>query len=454
MVNTQLNPRSIFMALQFKRYPRSLRTTFVPQEGEPVYDLTEKRLYVGDGETTGGVGVSGSDDFTIKTIVADMLSSGVQQNIRFTPNVETGKIDTVVLSPLSADFSPTLSGNLNLNGRAILGDGNILINGYISSAAYVGSVFADDSTVMIDANTGTHYGEFNGTLYGEFSGSLKSPLNVNNHGIVGFGHINLAGTQSVFSSETPSAKVLSVAKHTSSVNAGANLHLRRSRGTSVNPVEVQTGDIISSTISEAFDGSGYTQSSMILSRANGAISPGVVPGSLEFYTADPIGFLNRRMTIDSNGRLFINGQTTVTINESIPAMVSIRQFHGEQDSNNFVFVRGRGTATSPLPVQVGDDVADITFAAFDGTNTVGIGGISSIVAGLPVNGNIPSRLSFSINTGANILEVLTIRENSVIEYRCPTLLPAQMPSTNPSVYMSVIINGKQYAIPAVEITNT
>ena len=441
------------MALQFKRFPRPIRTSITPQEGEPVYDLTEKRLYVGDGETVGGIGVSGSDDFTIKSIVADMLSNGSQQNIRFTPNTETGKIDTVVLSPLSADFTPTLSGNLNLNGRAILGDGNILINGYISSAAYVGSVFADDSTVMIDSNTGTHYGEFSGTLYGEFSGSLKNPLNVNNHSIVGFGHINLSGTQSVFSSETPSARVLSVAKHTS-VNAGANLHLRRSRGTAVAPVEVQNGDIISSTVAEAYDGTGYSQSSLILSRAAGSISPGVVPGTLEFYTADAIGFLNRRMMIDANGRLFINGQTTVTINESMPAMVSIRQFHSEQDSNNFVFVRGRGTSTTPLPVQVGDDVADITFAAFDGTNAVGIGGISSIVAGTPINGNIPSRLSFSINTGVSILEVLTIRENSVIEYRTPTLLPAQMSSTTPSVYMRVMINGKQYAIPAIEITNT
>jgi len=41
--------------IRFLRGTEANRTTFVPAEGEPVYTTDQKRLYIGDGSTLGGV---------------------------------------------------------------------------------------------------------------------------------------------------------------------------------------------------------------------------------------------------------------------------------------------------------------------------------------------------------------------------------------------------------------
>jgi hypothetical protein len=50
------------MALRFRRGSESDRTnpSFVPEDGEPVWIVDTKRLYIGDGSTAGGVLVTGS----------------------------------------------------------------------------------------------------------------------------------------------------------------------------------------------------------------------------------------------------------------------------------------------------------------------------------------------------------------------------------------------------------
>lgn len=52
------------MALQFRRGTEADRTAngFIPLDGEPVYTTDTKKLYIGDGETVGGVAVGSSND--------------------------------------------------------------------------------------------------------------------------------------------------------------------------------------------------------------------------------------------------------------------------------------------------------------------------------------------------------------------------------------------------------
>ena len=108
------------MSLRLRRGPSTDRISIVFQAGELVYDTTEKRLYVGDDLTQGGVPVS------------DLLS----------------------------DLSPQLGGNLDLNGEDIIGFGNINIDGDITATGTLtvpsiitditGSIFGDDSTPLVD----------------------------------------------------------------------------------------------------------------------------------------------------------------------------------------------------------------------------------------------------------------------------------------------------------------
>jgi len=68
------------MALQFKRGLNSNRTSVTPEEGEFIYTTDEKKVYIGDGVTPGGILVTGGgissvgwDDVTDKPTIPDSL---------------------------------------------------------------------------------------------------------------------------------------------------------------------------------------------------------------------------------------------------------------------------------------------------------------------------------------------------------------------------------------------
>ena len=130
------------MALQLRRGTDAERLTITPAEGELIYTTDTKLIYVGDGSTLGGTKADSG--------ITDLLS----------------------------DSSPQLGGNLDLNSQTIIGTGAINITGNINGntvagssgnftssvigslqAASVqgdltGSVFADDSTMLVDGTDG------------------------------------------------------------------------------------------------------------------------------------------------------------------------------------------------------------------------------------------------------------------------------------------------------------
>jgi hypothetical protein len=130
------------MALQLRRGTDAERLTITPAEGELIYTTDTKLIYVGDGSTLGGTKADSG--------ITDLLS----------------------------DTSPQLGGNLDLNSQTITGTGAINITGNINgntvagssgnftssvigslSAASIqgdltGSVFADDSTMLVDGTDG------------------------------------------------------------------------------------------------------------------------------------------------------------------------------------------------------------------------------------------------------------------------------------------------------------
>jgi len=118
------------MALRLRRGTDAERLTIIPQEGELIYTIDTKELYAGDGTTVGGNRISGS-----------------------------------------TDGSPAqLTQNLNLNSNNITGTGNIDINGFVTAdfnggligdvlGDIQGSVFANNSTLLVDALDGIIFAE-------------------------------------------------------------------------------------------------------------------------------------------------------------------------------------------------------------------------------------------------------------------------------------------------------
>jgi len=136
------------MALRLRRGTDAERLTIIPQEGELIYTIDTKELYAGDGTTVGGNRISGS-----------------------------------------TDGSPAqLTQNLNLNSNNITGTGNININGFVTAdfnggligdvlGDIQGSVFANNSTLLVDALDGIIFaenvrGEFTGNVIGDIKGSV------------------------------------------------------------------------------------------------------------------------------------------------------------------------------------------------------------------------------------------------------------------------------------------
>jgi cytoskeletal protein CcmA (bactofilin family) len=135
------------MSLRLRRGTDAERAAVVFDAGEIVYTTDTEQVWVGDGSTPGG-----------------ML--------------------------ISSDQVPAeLSQDLDLNSNDIVGTGNININGAVQADQFtgslvgdvVGSVFADDSTIIVNGQTGvvtaSLVGDVNGSVFGDDSTVLVDSVN-------------------------------------------------------------------------------------------------------------------------------------------------------------------------------------------------------------------------------------------------------------------------------------
>jgi hypothetical protein len=137
------------MSLKIRRGTNSERLTIIPDEGELLYTVDTKKIFVGDGATTGGTMVTGG-------------------------------------------LSGNLADNLYLDNHSIIGT-NLIVNGQTGSitAASVtahlrGSVYADDSTVLVDSIQGKVVGpiDVDVTSVRIAGGTSGQVLTTNGNGVI------------------------------------------------------------------------------------------------------------------------------------------------------------------------------------------------------------------------------------------------------------------------------
>jgi hypothetical protein len=186
------------MALQIRRGPTIDRLgNGSPQnpgryfaEGELVYDTTDKEVYIGDGPpgTVGGGTLGGkpittfTSDQAKDAAGATLTDNGLHSNISFTYNSTTKKLSAVVAldgtyNDLVLDTTPELGGNLSLNGRNIIGTGDIAIIGDISATTFAGDVTGDVTGNLSGNVTGNVTGDVTGNLSGNVTGTVSSLSN-------------------------------------------------------------------------------------------------------------------------------------------------------------------------------------------------------------------------------------------------------------------------------------
>lgn len=206
------------MALRLKRGTTAERLTYTPLNGELVYDTDQKAIYIGDGAVAGGKLLASGG-----TIIDDIVLNG--NDITGTGNIDiTGDIDvtgnihatgnitsdgTITLGNDAADeveFKAEIVSNIvpDVNNTYDLGTTSKkwntvhanVVNATTVNANTVGyhtgditgSVFADNSTLLVDATsgrivgpvfanvtgntTGTHTGNVIGNVLGDVSGNV------------------------------------------------------------------------------------------------------------------------------------------------------------------------------------------------------------------------------------------------------------------------------------------
>jgi hypothetical protein len=162
------------MALQVRRGTNAERLGITPALGELIFTTDSKRLYVGDGSTAGGLASAG-------------------------------------LESLIADTTPQLGGNLDLNGQSITGTGSINITGTISASGNInlGDGVAGDVLVIGGSIQGHLVPDTDitwnlGSGSKQFNEAWISQLNVENQLTVGriMGSLIADDSTVVFDSET------------------------------------------------------------------------------------------------------------------------------------------------------------------------------------------------------------------------------------------------------------
>ncbi len=93
------------------------------------------------------------------------------------------------------------------------------------------------------------------------------------------------------------------------------------------------------------------------------------------------------------------------------ALVNINQSHSTTDAVNFQFNRSRGTLASPTAAQSGDDIADITFAGYDGSSNQVRAAISATVNGAVSAGTVPMNVIIATSTNGSGAPVTAVTVN-------------------------------------------
>jgi hypothetical protein len=147
------------MPLQIRRGSTAQRLTITPLPGEILYDTTSGQIFVGDGTTVGGVVTVGVGLEEVRDSAASLFTTGVHSGISFSYNDELNRIDAAVTVESRGPF-----------------DGDL-----------TGSVFSDDSTLLVDGTGGALVGPLK-------TSGLAGNLEVNGFAIVSSsnGNINIS----------------------------------------------------------------------------------------------------------------------------------------------------------------------------------------------------------------------------------------------------------------------
>jgi hypothetical protein len=339
------------MALRLRRGTNAERLLITPVEGELIYTTDTKLLYVGDGNTVGGTLVTGAGgggsatlDGLTDTDVADAQNSDVLTFVGSSGKWEAVAIPgvgSIAISDLDDVFIFTdpvvndalIYDGLNWTARSIKDFFN-------EQQTYKINIAGDDSTIIIDTDTNRVTGDFFGNLTGNVSGNVEGAVVgtlIGDHigsvfaddssaivdgitGNVSANDLSIGGGRLIFesfgnnlvvSSSINTTKMETAVIKTNVFNVvgdltnqeGASFTTSTSRGTPLEPTGLVSGDFSGAVTFSAYYTplSDYRLNAGIFSSIDTVTGTDLIPGKLSVALRDPDGAIFSALSVNSRG---------------------------------------------------------------------------------------------------------------------------------------------------------
>lgn len=392
------------MALKLRRGTEAERVTAFVDIGEIVYVTDEKKVYVGDGATTGGILV--------------------------------GPVDASAYDVVS-DTTPQLGGNLDLNGRNIVGTGNINITGNITAT---GTINLGDG-VEDNINVG---GLINSPLIPAIDDSYNLGTSAKQWANVWATQVNVDTTLAVGS------RIIKL----SSGTADSNLVLWDTTTDTLTVSNVVASVIEGNLVGSVFGDNSTTLVDGVANLITGDVSNTVVTTSV---------ISGKTLSLLPDNADGLTGISIVsTGDDSIDYdLFGIFCFHNSASfGNSSKFLRARGIPNLPESVQAGDIIHRYSFNSSTGENTtVESVRLSTLVDSAGVVSATQAPGKFVISTQNNLgtlTEGLTIDMNSVVGLNANQALTAggasgQVNTGSVVSYVKIKVGTTEYAVPLYAI---
>lgn len=343
------------MALRLRRGTDAQRGTITPAEGELIFTTDTKKIYAGDGSTVGGRIVSGInnvlEDITpqlggnLDINNKDILGTG---NINVTGNVIANNFIGDYKGSIVGDDSSVLVDAVNNKITGIVDTTSItatsvVVNGTLSATALQGPL---TGAVTGDAS-GNHSGTFSGviTATGTLDGDLTGSVFADDSTLIVDGINKNLTVNSIVASDIAVAGNL-----TGSVIGDVLGSLKLVTG----------GSIFNEDSSILIDGPSTTGFlSKIDSTTNLALEAGgnvTVAATGNFNLGD-----------NDTGGTFRNGSMLIKRSGGAGVALSILTYQNGDNISDIKAVKHRGTVTAPLSYQVNDRTMELVGQAYDGS---------------------------------------------------------------------------------------
>jgi hypothetical protein len=437
--------------------------------GELLYTTDTGRLYIGDGTALGsadiqgnpgqggkGLTITGFTSEDAQDAAATLFANGSHSNIFFTYDDGANAIN----ASIGLD---NYSGNVAIAGSVSV-TGDLQVEGDLQAAGFKGSIFADNSTLLVDAVSGSipysvitgvptnvssftndagyitaaqvaggtitidvnNTGDLQGNVFGDDSTLLVDAINSIIPASVVSGTFTGDLQGSVFGDDsTLLVDAINSIIPASVVSGTFTGDLQGSvfGDDSTLLVDAINSIIPASVVSGTFTGNvvGTVTGTLNGDVNGGNISGTIITNSINSSDSSAIT-ISSPLTIDSatniSSTLIVTDGGTFESSNSTDFPLSITGAHSDDQAAVFTIRRSRGSVASPTTILSNDRLGQINFTAFDGSSFIASAGIQAQAVGTIGTNQVPTSLRFfCTNPSGQLFEAAELNQNgSFITY--------------------------------------